>query len=304
MNSNSIATRSELRKALGGTRPPERITQDAFERDEGHLGRMVRLEANARPTPDDLFDYLQDLRYTEIQTSLFVYLLPVLLQAWRNDVLRIDASNAGTIENFYPVLAQRGIFTEHLTAKQTAVVGEFMRRTILEEIDEQRGLQFRGSGVRAYRWIREVMTYGVLLPDVEVLWREWWSARTVGRAVAAIQFISCLMYSDYENPVFAPWTGDEGGGPPSLWEFEGHLFENRWLEPNVKFLAATLNVESVKQLLLQAVDRLRGEAEHSVATSVIEDFALCEETIATRCDALPKPLATRQTAGNRFEWPE
>src|SRR5580698_5954761 len=92
MNSNSTDKRIELRKALGGTRPPERIAQDAFERDEGHLGRMVRLEANARPTPDDLFDYLQDLRYTEIQTSLTSSCAG---RFWRRSTSSADFSFAG-----------------------------------------------------------------------------------------------------------------------------------------------------------------------------------------------------------------
>jgi hypothetical protein len=304
MRSKPTDIRPALRKALGATRPPEKITQEAFEFDEGHLRRMVRLEADERPTPDDLFDYLEDLRYTDIQTSLFVYLLSVLLEAWRNDVLGIDTGNAGTIEHFYPILVQRDIFSEHLTPKQTGVVCDFMRRTILEEIDEQRGLEFRGKRARAYRWIGEVANYGVLLPDIELLWNEWWSLSTTGRAVAAIQYISCLLYPENENPVFAPWTASEGGGPPCLWACEGFVYDTSWLAPNVEFLRKTLNLETVRTLLERAVDLLAQEPEHSVATIVRGHFAACEATVAARCVTLPKLLALEQRSEPAFTWPE
>jgi hypothetical protein len=86
-----------------------------------------------------------------------------------------------------------------------------MWQTILEEIDDQRGLAYQGSRARPHRWIRAVTTYGVLLPDVERLWSAWWSLDTIGRAMAAMQYISCLMYPENENPVFAAWTANDGG---------------------------------------------------------------------------------------------
>lgn len=295
--------RTALRRALGATRPPEKITQEPFEHKDKHLRRLSGLQAGERPRGNDLFDYMEDLRYTEIQTSLFVYLLPICLEVWRNDVCRVDTSYAGVVEHFYPVLADRHVFDIHLTPKQTAVVSDFMKKAILEEIDQQRGLAFQGSRTRPYRWVREVTTYGVILPDIERLWAEWWSLGTIGRAVAAIQYISCLMYPDKENPVFAPWTPDGGGGPPCLWEFEGHLYTHRWLEPNVAFLRKALSAQSLGDALFRAVNQLVGEPEYSVATLVQEDFPLCEATVAARCADLPQLLATNQETSSIFEWP-
>ena len=295
--------RTVLRSSLGATRPPHTVTQEAFEHNDGHLRRLVRLQAGERPDGNDLFAYMEDLRYTEIQTSLFVYLLPICLEVWRSDMCGIDTSYAGVVEHFYAVLADRHVFDVHLTTKQTGVVSDFMRQAILEEIDEQRGLEFQGSKVRPYRWVGELTTYGVLLPDVEQLWTEWWSLHTTGRAVAAIQYISCLMYPENENPVFAPWTPNDGGGPPRLWGFEGHLYEHRWLEPNVSFLRKMLSVNSVGNLLSLAVSHLAGGPEHRVATRVQEDFPLCEATVASRCAALPQFLETKQESGKLFEWP-
>lgn len=298
-----IDARTALRKLLGATRPPEKITQEPFEHNDRHLRRLVRLQAGDQPDGNDLFDYMEDLRYTEIQTSLFVYLLPICLEMWRNDVRGADTSNAGVVEHFYPVLADRHVFDVHLTPKQTAVVSDFMRQTILEAIDDQRGLAFQGSGARPYRWVGELTTYGVLLPDIERLWTEWWSLGTTGRAVAAIQYISCLMYPEKENPVFAPWTPNGGGGPPCLWEFEGHLYAHRWLDSNVAFLRRALSVHIVGDALARAVRQLASEPERSIAALVQEDFPLCEATVTGRCSDLPQLLETNQETGRIFEWP-
>src|SRR6266700_4537602 len=93
-----------------------------------------------------------------------------------------------------------------------------MRQTILEEVDDQLGLDYQGSKARPYYWIGALTTYGVLLPDLN---RGHWTP--VGRALAAVQYISCLIYPENENPVFAPWTPNGGGGPPCLWGIRGTL---------------------------------------------------------------------------------
>jgi hypothetical protein len=51
----------------------------------------------------------------------------------------------------------------------------------------------------------------VIFPDIESLWTEWWQMKTAGHAVAAFQYAAALLYEADKNPVFAPWTKDEGG---------------------------------------------------------------------------------------------
>ncbi len=285
----------KLHRALGATRPPEKITQEAFEGNDWHLRRLARLQPGEQADRNDLWEYIQDLRYTDIQGSLLVYLLPFCLQAWRDDLRGIDGYG-GLIEQFYPVLADRHIFDLHLTPKQSAVVSEFMQQAI------QRGLAFQGSKTKPYRWFRALTTYGVLRPDVHRLWTAWWALNTIGRAVAAVQYISCLMYPENENPVFAPWTPNNGGGPPCLWEYEGHLYAHRWLEPNVDFLRGTLTVQRVSEVLVEAVKRLVGQPEHAAAAAVQQDFPLCTETLESRCAELPQLLATIQQSSTQLSW--
>jgi hypothetical protein len=301
MTNDQTNKRTTLHRAFGASKPPEKITQEAFDGDDGHLRRLVRLAPNEKADARDLWAYTQDLRYTKIQGPLLAYLLPFCLEAWQED-LRGFAGYGGFVEHLYPVLADRHVFDVHLTPKQTEAVSTFMRGAILEEIDEQRGLAYQGMNARPYRWIRAITSYGVLLPDVQRVWSAWWSLETVGRAIAAVQYISCLMYSEDENPVFSPWTQDTGGGPPCLWEFEGLLYEHRWLEPNVTFLKETLNVTDVSEVLKRAVDRLMEQPEHEVAARVLADLPLCMATLESRCAELPLLLGTTQGSTSSLEW--
>jgi hypothetical protein len=177
-----------------------------------------------------------------------------------------------------------------------------MRESILDEIDDQRGLAYQGMGARPYRWIYAMTTHGVVLPDVELLWADWWAATTVGRAVAVVQYASGLLYADDGNPVFAPWTRDGGGGPPWLWEFAGHLYSHRWLEANVEFLRRTLTASAVADVLQRAVKRLVDEPEYAMAARVLADVPTRSEMLAARCARLPELLATAQEPTTLLEW--
>lgn len=283
--------------------PPKEITQQPFDSSPEHLRSLARLHRGDKAEAGDLWEYTQDLLYSDdIQDSLFKFLLPFCLTAWHDDLRGADSSYGGFVEHFYPVLANKHVFDVHLTPVQTTAVSDFMRHSILEEIDEQRGLTYEGTGVRPYRWVTALTTHGVILSDVQKLWDSWWLIDTVGKAVAAVQYISCLVYAANENPVFAPWTPDGGGGPPCLWEFGGHLYEHRWLESNVRFLKRTLNPQQVSEVLSRAVERLADQPESTIAAEVQADLPLCSETLASRCAELPRLLERQQEPSKSFEW--
>lgn len=278
---------------------PKQITQQAFDGSAKHLKRLVRLRPGDKAEAGDLWEYTQDLLYSgAIQGALLAYLFPYCLEAWRDDLRGTHSGYGGFVEYFYPVLANKRVFDEHLTPTQTMVVSEFMRESILEEIDAQRGLIYIGTGARPYGWTTALTTFGVILPDVDKLWNSWWSIDTVGKAVAAVQYISCLIYGANENSVFAPWTPDGGGGPPCLWEFGGHLYQHRWLEPNARFLTP----QRVNEVLSRAVERLGDQPESKIAAQVQVDLPLCSETLASRCVELPSLLKTQGGTLELREW--
>jgi hypothetical protein len=282
--------------------PPDKITQVPYDGDGKHFRRLAKLLRGERADASDLYYFTHDLLYTdEIQDSLLAHVLPFCLEAWRED-LHGQSGYGGFVEYFYPLLANRQIFERHLKPAQTAAVSEFMRESIIEEIDQQQGLEYVGMSARPYRWFEAFTTYGVLLTDLDRLWNAWWSLDTVGRAIAVVQYLSWLMYRDDENPVFSPWTPDKGGGPPSLWAFGGFLYTNRWLEPNVQFLKRVLNPSGASEALNRAVERLIHQPGHKVAVEVRNDLPLCADLLAARCAELPRLLETVQEPGKLLEW--
>jgi hypothetical protein len=301
MTPDSLDSSTILSRAFGRVKPPERITQEAFDENQ-HLHRLARLRPGERAQAADLWSYTQDLRFTHIQGPLFAYLLPFCLDAWREDLRGAQEGYGGFVEHFYAVLADCDVFDQYLTPAQTGAVSSFMRRTILDEIDDARGLSFKGSQTQPYRWIKALTTYGVLLPDLNELWNQWWSLATTGRAIAAVQYLSCLMYRESENPVFAPWTREAGGGSPHLWGFAGHLYTHRWLEQNVVYLKRTLEASTTHFVLARATELLTREPEHAVASQVLSDFPGCEATLKARCSELPRMLETKGTGSSLTDW--
>jgi hypothetical protein len=300
MNPDKDRVWQALRKTLGVNSPPTQITQEPFDGDISHLRRLARLEPGEQAVDGDLTAYYHDLLYTDIQSDLFAHMLPMLLAIWHNDLRGIDDIYGGFVDWFYLVLARPNIFQQCFTSRQTTVVSEFIQKTILDEIDGRRGLSFQGSRSRPYNWFRALTSYGVIFPDIARVWNSWWSVGTTGRAVAAVQYVSCLMYSKYENPVFSPWTPNGGGGPPCLWEYAGHLYKHRWLQSNVEFLAIVLNPTVIVDLLGRAVAKLAGQPGYDKAAEVRSDLPIVESTLNCRCQKLPVLLGTINEPSNEF----
>lgn len=302
---------SDLYQRLGSVLPPRTITQSAFDGDPAHLERLANLHLGQRITGIDLADYVDDVLYGDVQASLLVHALPFCLRAW-HDYLRDEKFECpGFAELFYTVLARKEVFAGVLTDDQRKAVLEFMKDSILEEIDAQERLRFEGYPATPYRWIRALMTYGVIAPDIERLWMDWWSISTSGRAIAAVQYISCLVYPKDLNPVFAPWTRERGGGPPCLWEFDGYLYESTWQIQNVEFLQKLLcDPNVVVSVVSRAVDRLSQHSGLQTAQRLLADSQSSSanlklrspaETLSDRLLVLPGILAEPQ---NTYLWPD
>jgi len=76
------------------------------------------------------------------------------LELWYEDLRGTSDKYGGFVEHLYPVLVDRAIFDKHLTSPSRAQrFSEFMRQTVLDEVDDQLGLAYQGSKARPYRWI-------------------------------------------------------------------------------------------------------------------------------------------------------
>jgi hypothetical protein len=317
------STYEDLIARFGVRQAPREVTQEQFDRDQESLERLARSDERTVQI-GDLFEYALDLQYQELQPDLLRHALPLCLKVWRDSLILGD-EHGGFAQQFHASLAATMQWKELLADHERDAVFEFMRDTLLTSLESQRGLRFEGRHKPApawpvvlwadpvvtadlsqsigrprqdpYFWTYYLASLGTFCDRIPSLWREWWSFHTPGAAVAALQYASCLMYPEDDNPVFTQWTSQGGGGPPSLWEYESLGFDERWLPENVEFLRLTLDPSYVKAKLEAAVARLVGEPEHEQACRILRDFDGRAAVVAERLRVLPDRLATPSAPG-------
>ncbi len=123
---------------------------------------------------------------------------------------------------------------------------------------------------------------------------------TPGQACAALQYLSCLLYENDQNPIFAPWTPDSGGGPPCLWDPAGHIYKQGWRQENVAFMKAILTIDYLWDKLQHAAQRLQGVVASEVPLQMIGDFEAQKALLEIRLEVFPSLLLTASTAN--FDW--
>jgi hypothetical protein len=169
----------------------------------------------------------------------------------------------------------------------------------LEDVIAKSYAEF-GSPSPTYGFFPAFASYGVITRDVENLWRRWWSLPNEGCAIAAIQYASCIICDDQQNPVFLAPVGEMGGGPPQLWEYESIASsEDCWQAENLKFLAETLSVPYLKSKLAEAMDKLKeaGRLRAATVSRILEHETFrAEKRIPRLLEILSKPQA------NLVEW--
>jgi len=211
--------------ALKCQQAPHQIWQRAFDYDPQHLYTLVKYTpyvpgSGIMPSASCLIDYSLDLKYEEIQPDLFRCLFPLCLEAWHQHLFasaRVSQYSA-FVEYFLDTLNARPFLQDLLDEQEYEIIVAFIRNSILDRLDQEPGILFSRESATVYVWFGELSAFAVIFPLLERLWNEWWSMKTPGHAMAVLQYISCLLYLKDENPIFAPWTPQDGGGPPELWE--------------------------------------------------------------------------------------
>jgi hypothetical protein len=95
------------------------------------------------------------------------------------------------------------------------------------------------------------------------------------------------MYKDYTNPIFSPWTPLGGGGPPALYETDGHIYDRGWRPENISFLEATLSTVYLETKLHEAAKVVKDHVSSNVAAKMIADFDAQRELLESRIEQLP-----------------
>jgi hypothetical protein len=276
----------ERAKAIfGNPRAPGAVTERQFDYFDDALKRLAGTP-HEQIDFGDLWYYHHDLAYVELQPDLFDYLFPACLMDWHDSLMRDEPASHGDSEFHYGV--HRGdIFEKMVTPERRDAIYEFFRDGFLERLDAERGFAYSGSRTPAYGWMGRFNSVGLIMPRIDLLWEPWWSLDTPGRAVAALQYCSWLMYFEGENPLFGRWTKERGGGGPYLWENDSHISDVGWKQENIDFLADTLSVEFVEDRVVNSVARLMGEPEWEKARRLESDLPESRELVAIRVAELP-----------------
>jgi hypothetical protein len=293
-----------IRRTFGDPKPlrADAVWQKPFDYDSSHLHRLAELPPDADAEPADLVAYALDFKYEHIQRDLFQHVLPFCLRAWRDDLTSPFGRYETFVDEFYPALIRGGVFKSVLAPQEAEAVGAFMRGAILAQIDAQAALSFKGSKSPVYAWFHALSTYGLLRPDIRTLWSTWWAVETEGRALAAAQYASCLIYDETANPVFDAWTREHGGGPPCLWHYRGHVLEECWHPENLDMLEAALTPDGVRALLDRSVARLADHPLRDKVASIRFRLDARTQTLARRCADVRRFLATPNEAEYSFQW--
>jgi hypothetical protein len=136
-----------IRRAFGDPvpLPAEAVWQKPFDYDAAHLHRLAELPPDRAADPADLVAYALDFKYEQIQKDLFLHVLPFCLRAWREDLASPFGRYETFVDEFYPALLRGSVFTRVLAPEEADAVADFMRDAILEQIDAQTSLSFKGS---------------------------------------------------------------------------------------------------------------------------------------------------------------
>lgn len=222
--------------------PPDQLTADDFL---GYLGYCT--------TGGD-----DDLRF----------LFPPILRIWEGELYQ---GESWFTQHFHAELCRTDFVERALSDRLRQAVIEFMIRALSGRLAAEQLLSVHGASA-SHDWFGYFASFGVFTTAIPSLWGRLWRSGEPGHAVALLQYLSCLLYDDDTNPIFAPWTCGEGGGAPELWGYDSVGSGDHWKEENRDFFSSALNSESIYQWLQLTVRSHSGSEIGTVASDFLHQL--------------------------------
>lgn len=295
----SRITKERIRSILGPAPKPTAVWELQFDGNDENLRRIADCDwEDVRE--QDLRSYIHDLAYVKLQPDLFRHAFPSCLQFWQNSLLRNERAEKGDAELHFAL--QRGdILAKMMNDHERERLFAFFIDGFLDRIDGERDWAYEHPGSAQNAWIFRFNSLGLIAPVISRLWREWWAMETPGQAIAAIKYASGLIYFGYGNPVYSPWTPEQGGGGPYLAEWDAAIYDRGWLDENLDFLSQTLTCDYILEKVRLAADVLLGQPEAEIASLIADDARSRRDTISLRTSELLSELAKTKLDQGRWE---
>lgn len=240
----------------------------------------------------DLFDYVESYQFCEVQPAFFRFVLPEIVRIWGCNLTGESKAYGGYSEHVMAAFAAKPPYPEFLNEEQFQALSDYVSALIFERMSMESSASHSGWDEAPYDWFYALGSFMVVFPHLAEFWTQWWESAEEAFAVCTLQYISCLMYDDRDNPIFAPWTPESGGGAPALWETDGHIYDQSTHPDNVAFLEQTLTVDFVRDGLERARTVLTNPHSIRIAADMSKNF---DEQLIFLDDHIEKlPLALRR----------
>jgi hypothetical protein len=215
------------------------------------------------------------------------YLFPPILRIWEAELSRPDSVFT---QYFHAEVCRTDFVERALSDRLRRAATEFMVRALSERLAAESSLRIHGK-TTSHDWFGFLASFGVFTTALPSLWGRVWESSRRGHAVALLQCLSCLLYEG-ENPIFAPWTCDKGGGPPELWGYDSLGFDECWKAENLKFLSSALSSGSIRGWLRRVAANHAEDEVGAVATQFLHRLAGCAAEVDERIGLLLMALRT------------
>lgn len=295
----SRITKERIRSILGPAPKPTAVWELQFDGNDENLRGIADCDwEDVRE--QDLRSYIHDLAYVKLQPDLFRHAFPSCLQFWQNSLLRNESAEKGDAELHY-ALQHGDVFSKMMNDHERERLFGFFIDGFLDRIDVERGWAYEHPGSAGNAWILRFNSLGLIAPVISRLWRVWWALETPGQAITAIRYASGLIYFGDENPIYRPWTPEQGGGGPYLTEWDACIYDRGWGDENLNFLRQTLTCDYILDKVGMAASVLLGQPEAEIASRIADEAQSRRETISLRIGELLTELAKTKLDQERWE---
>ena len=280
---------------FGNSAAPAVVWQRQFDYFDDNLKELAQTPLD-RIDRSDLWYYYHDLAYCELQPELFAYLFPLCLWDWHLTLQANEPCSHGD-SDFHKGLYRGNVLEKMTTPDQREQIYSFLHDSLLEKIDQISQIMAL-SRLENLAWLWRLNSLASIVPQVERLWTVWWSMETPGRAMAAVQYVSDLLYFAEENPIFANFP-DRPGSDDLFPMLAGHdsLIWPGWLPVNLDFIRTTLTADEVDNSLKGAIAALRATPEVRLVQRFQQDFPDRREILESRLSELPNLLENSELQG-------